>query len=232
MKSSHAILLIWISLILCINVNAQTFINQTPIEQKQIENFIKQHYPQENAVRYIFSLQKEIKSTDLLACNDSSIQIAPGHPSLGRTKIIMQCIENKKNIYYLVNIQKFANVLVSLHALTIDTPINLQQITIKEMDITQQRGTPLINLSQLEKQVPAKNIVAGEILSLEKFRTAYLIRVGEVIKLDYQGNGFNIQVDAKALTSGGDGEKIRLQTMQGKILQAVVKGQKHAIYIE
>ena len=70
----------------------------------------------------------------------------------------------------------------------------------------------------------SRPLAAGQPLRREYFRARTLVTPGDPVRLFYEGTGFSVSTDAKALGSATDGEAVRVQTESGRIVTGIARG--------
>jgi len=113
-----------------------------------------------------------------------------------------------RSLSYAVKIRVFEKVYVAIKPIPRDVPVAEESVKLVEKEITQLKGIPVTDWSQLKQLIPSRTISRGKILVTNYFRKPYLIRRGNRVTLKYDYENISIQLKVEALQNGEAGEVI------------------------
>ncbi|MGE0801872.1 MAG: flagellar basal body P-ring formation chaperone FlgA [Lautropia sp.] len=148
----------------------------------------------------------------------------PGHARLwGRTTIGLRCVEGARWTTYLpVKIAAYGPALVARTALPAGRMVQAADFTVQEIDWAESRSLPVANSTRLLEQELSRPLAAGQPLLTDQLRIPPSIRAGEPVMVVVSGTGFAIGTEAVALANAAEGQRIRVRTGAGKVLEGTV----------
>ena len=150
-----------------------------------------------------------------------SIAVHYGRNSLPRSQTIVR-IEAYHNgrvirrLSYSLRVRVFAQVFVSNENISSKTPLNPQQFTIAEEEITAVSGDPLLADASLANQQTRRFVRNGAILTTEMIEAIPLVARGDLITLRYDTGTIQVELQARAQQDGGAGEEIWCMGADGR----------------
>jgi flagella basal body P-ring formation protein FlgA len=143
----------------------------------------------------------------------------------GRTSLGLRCSDGTAWSAFLpVTIRVFAPALVAERSLPAGHALTETDYRIEETDLAQQPAGIVQDARFAADKVLSRPVAAGQPLRREYFRARPLMTPGDPVLLVYEGSGFNVSTEAKALGSATIGEAVRIQTESGRIVTGIVVG--------
>lgn len=143
----------------------------------------------------------------------------------GRTTIGLRCSDGAPWSAFLpVNVRVFAPVLVASRSLSAGQSLAAEDYRIEEIDLTQQPPGAIQDAAFALDKVLARPLAAGQPLRREHFRLRPLVTSGDPVRLVYEGAGFTVSTEAKALGAATDGQPVRVQTESGRVVTGIAFG--------
>jgi flagella basal body P-ring formation protein FlgA len=171
----------------------------------------------------------ELGALDPLARPAPCAQLEPFLPAgarlWGRSTVGLRCSDGTPWSAFLpVTVRVFARVLVANRALPAGHPLATEDYRAEEIDLTQHAVGLLQDPGYADHRVLSRPIATGQPLRREHFRPRPLVSVGDPVRLVYQGSGFSLSTDARALGTATDGESVRVQTESGRVVTGIARG--------
>jgi len=143
----------------------------------------------------------------------------------GRSTLGLRCSDGTAwSAFMPVTIRVFAPALVAGRSLPAGHVLGEEDYRSEEIDLTQQPPGLLREAKYALDKVLSRPLAAGQLLRREYFRARTLVTPGDPVRLFYEGTGFSVSTDAKALGSATDGEAVRVQTESGRIVTGIARG--------
>jgi flagella basal body P-ring formation protein FlgA len=118
----------------------------------------------------------------------------------------------------------FSRALIAARGLPAGHALTEEDYRTEEIDLTQQAGGLLQEAGFAVNKVLSRPLAAGQPLRREHFRPRALVTPGDPVRLVYEGAGFSVSTEGKALGSATDGEPVRIQTESGRIVTGIARG--------
>lgn len=143
----------------------------------------------------------------------------------GRTTIGLRCSDGAPWSTFLpVNVRVFAPVLVASRSLSAGQSLAGEDYRIEEIDLTQQPPGAVQDAAFALDKVLSRPVASGQPLRREHFRLRPLVTPGDPVRLVYEGEGFTVSTEAKALGAATDGQPVRVQTESGRVVTGIAAG--------
>lgn len=109
--------------------------------------------------------------------------------------------------------------------------VNSSYFEAIELDLSKYQGELIEDPAELEGMEVARPLPAGVAVKLNDFKSATVIKSGDLIKLTLLGQGFEMITSGQALSDAVIGATVRVRTVEGKTLQgkAVAAGRVEAV---
>jgi flagella basal body P-ring formation protein FlgA len=150
----------------------------------------------------------------------------PGGARLwGRASVGLRCSDGAPWSTFLpVNIRVFAQALVASRSLPAGHSLAEEDYRAEEIDLTQQPAGVVQDAAYAGNKVLARPVASGQPLRREHFRLRPMVTPGDPVRLVYEGTGFTVSTEAKALGAATDGQPVRVQTESGRVLTGIARG--------
>ena len=161
-----------------------------------------------------------------LAPCDRAEPFVPGHAKLwGRTTIGLRCVAGARWTTYLpVRIGAWGPALVARSRLPAGHIPRADDFVVREVDWAASRTVPLASPAALQAQELMRPLAAGQPLTTDDLRLRPAVRAGDPVGVVVAGQGFTIGIEAVALSSAADGQRIQVRAGNGKVLSGLVDG--------
>ncbi len=161
----------------------------------------------------------------LAPCERAEPFIPSGARLWGRVNIGLRCVAGARWTTFLpVRVSAWGPALVARTPLAAGRIPQPGDFAVAEVDWAAHRSVPLANQALLEGRELTRPLAAGQPLLTSHLRMAPAVRVGETVPVVVQGSGFAIRTEAVALGSAGEGQRIRVRTGSGKVLDGTIDG--------
>lgn len=159
------------------------------------------------------------------ACDRAEPFIPSGARLWGRVNIGLRCVAGARWTTFLpVRVSAWGPALVARAPLPAGRLPQPDDFTIQEVDWAASRSVPLANQALLAGRELVRPLAAGQPLLTDHLRTMPAVRAGETVPLVIQGRGFAIRTEAVALSTAADGQRVRVRTSGGKVLDGTIDG--------
>lgn len=143
----------------------------------------------------------------------------------GRTSLGVRCSDGTAWSAFLpVTIHVFAPALVAERNLAAGRALTASDYRSEETDLTQHPEGIVQDAGFTADKVLSRPVAAGKPLRREYFRSRPLMNPGDPVLLVYEGSGFSVSTEAKALGTATGGESVRVQTESGRIVTGIARG--------
>ncbi len=161
----------------------------------------------------------------LAPCDRAEPFIPSGTRLWGRANIGLRCVAGARWTTFLpVRVSAWGPALVARTPLDAGRIPQPGDFAVEEVDWAAHRSAPLVNQALLQGRELVRPLAAGQPLLTDHLRMAPAVRVGETVPVVVQGAGFAIRTEAIALGSAADGQRIRVRTGNGKVLDGTIDG--------
>lgn len=142
----------------------------------------------------------------------------------GRSSLGVRCVDGANwTVFVPIEVRVWGAVQVAARPIARGRPIAADDVRIDRVDLTRIAGTVYGADESLDGNVAVRAIAAGEPLRRDLLRPPPIMAAGDPVKIVYDGNGFAISIDGKALAPAGDGQTVRVSTSAGRILTGVAR---------
>lgn len=160
----------------------------------------------------------------LAACARFEPFVPPGAKLWGRSSLGVRCVDGANwTVFVPVEIRVFGAVQVAARPIARGRPVTADDVRIDRLDLTRISGAILGADDILDGNVAVRSIAAGEPLRRDLLRPPPIMAAGDPVKVVYDGIGFAVSIDGKALAPAGDGQSVRVSTAAGRILTGVAR---------
>lgn len=142
----------------------------------------------------------------------------------GRISIGIRCNTEKKwSISTSAVIKVYETVIVLSRPVQRGDIITPQHLAIEKRDVSKLRGDFITQAGQIENKQAARQMSAGDVLSLRSFVEPLLIKRGDKIIISTVQPAFAIRMNGLAMMDGAKGQRIRIKNENsGRIISATV----------
>ena len=142
----------------------------------------------------------------------------------GRSSLGVRCVDGANwTVFVPIEVRVWNTVQVAARPIARGRPVTPDDVRIDRVDLTRVSGPIYGAAESLEGNVTVRAIAAGEPLRRDLVRPPPVMAAGDPVQVVYDGNGFAISLDGKALAAAGDGQTVRVTTATGRILTGVAR---------
>ncbi|HPU53331.1 MAG TPA: flagellar basal body P-ring formation chaperone FlgA [Burkholderiaceae bacterium] len=160
----------------------------------------------------------------LAPCARAEPFVPPGVRLWGRTQVGIRCTAGASWAIRLpVNIQVFAQVAVANGPLTPGTPLSAADAHLEEFDLTRENAPLVTDTTTLNGKHLTRSVAAGQPLRVDALRTPPSINAGDPVQIIVTGQGFTLASEGVALSSGSEGQSLRVRTESGRVVAGTLR---------
>lgn len=149
--------------------------------------------------------------------------VAGGTRLRGRTSIGARCVEGGTGSAFLpVMVRIVGPALAAARALPAGHVLAAADLKPVEIDHAALAGA-IADTAQAVGQVLARPLAAGAPLRQDALRVKLAVVAGDAVRVVYQGAGFSVSAEARALGSAPEGQAVRAQTEHGRVLTGTAR---------
>ena len=153
----------------------------------------------------------------LPACQQAEAYNLPNSRSLGRTHVGVRCIAgNNWNILVPVQIAVLSSYVETQRALQTGSTVQPDDIRLNTADQASLPGGTLLRLEDAIGKTLRNSLAAGQPLRHNQLLIPPVIRQGQSVQVVFQGDGFAIRAEGKALNDAAPGETARARMGSGR----------------
>lgn len=143
---------------------------------------------------------------------------------VGKSTLGVQCNDSHGwKVYIPVELNRFATVVVSKHALPRGTIIGPADIQLRKMDLGRLSYGYFTSVNEVIGMQLKRPLQGGESLSPGNLKPRRMVQRGDIVTILAEVQGLTVRVKGNALADGYRGEAIRVKNQRSKrILQAEV----------
>lgn len=160
----------------------------------------------------------------LAPCGRVEPYIPAGARLWGKGQLGLRCTEGSHwSVFLPVEVKVFGQALVATRPLPYGQPVAADDVRLEEVEFTKEPGMAISDAHKLEGKTTARAISPGQVLRQEYFRTPPAIGAGDIVKVVYTGDGFNISTSGRAIGNAAEGQSVRVQTDAGRVVQGIAR---------
>lgn len=142
----------------------------------------------------------------------------------GRTNIGVRCVEGASwSTFIPIQVRIYAPAVVAARPLRAGEEVMPEDLRLEEVELTREPPGVFTDPGQLADRVLLRTINVGQVLRADQTRVKPVLNAGDPVKVSYLGTGFRVSIDGRALSQAVDGQRVRVQTDTGKILNGVAR---------
>ena len=150
--------------------------------------------------------------------------IPPGAKLWGRSSLGVRCVEGANwSVFVPIEVRVWSMVPVAARPIARGRPVTPDDVRLDRVDVTRVTGNLLSPEESFDGNVAVRSIGAGEPLRRDLLRPPPILAAGDPVRVVYDGIGFAISIEGKALAPAGDGQTVRVATAAGRVLSGVAR---------
>ncbi|CAI2058041.1 flagellar basal body P-ring biosynthesis protein FlgA [Serratia marcescens] len=201
-------MLLLIGLLCSLNARADDLVTQ-------IESFIQGKFSGEQV-----KVRVRTPPAQWPACELPQLSLPPNARIGGNVSISARCGQERRFIQ--TQVQVFGRYLVSARGISAGSRLTAADLTLKEGRLDTLPPRALTEAGKALGAVSLRNISPGQPLTLAMLRRAWIIKAGQSVQVNAQGEGFNISGAGKAMNNAAAEDSVRVRMASGQIVSGVV----------
>lgn len=168
------------------------------------------------------------KRLRLAPCRKIEPQVPPGVPLVGRTRLMLACVEGDKKwrVSLPVTVKVWANAQVATAALPAGTVLAASHLQSAEVDLAAAASPAVREATLALGRTLARPLAAGATLRQTDLKARQWFASGDTVRLVAQGPGWRIAAQGLALSPGIEGNPARVRLDSGRVVQGQPVGPK------
>jgi flagella basal body P-ring formation protein FlgA len=150
--------------------------------------------------------------------------VPPGVRLWGRTIIGLRCAEGATwSVTLPIQVRIFTPALVATRTLAPGATLDAADYTVAEVEVTREPPGVLTDPAQTRDKILTRGLAAGQTLRADHLRAQPVVANGDPVRVVYQGPGFTVGADGKALGTAPSGGTVRVQLDGGRIITGTAR---------
>lgn len=160
----------------------------------------------------------------LAACPAPQAFFSPGARAWGKTTVGVRCTAPASwTMYVQATVTVTGNYVASAAPLVQGQEIEERQLTVLQGDLTTLPAGVATDISQVVGRSINASLPPGTPLRLDTLRSKPVVQPGQLVRLVSSGSGFSVSAEARAMSSAGDGQVVRVKTSSGQQISGIAK---------
>jgi flagella basal body P-ring formation protein FlgA len=160
----------------------------------------------------------------LARCPELETFLPPGARLWGNSTVGVRCLAPEKwSIFVPVQVRVWADVVVSVRPLSRGQTVTPGDMAAQQLDLAQLPPGVLTDPQRAAGRVLNTSIPGGAPLRADMLRAAPVVLQGQMVRVVFAGQGFQVSSEGKALANAGVGEAVQIRTASGKLLKGIVR---------
>ena len=169
----------------------------------------------------------------LPACDAPQAFFAPGARAWGKTSVGLRCAAPAAwTIYLQARVSVMGSYVISAIPLAQGQTIEESQLRMQQGDLAGLPNGIVTDMAQVVGRATTLSLAAGMPLRQDTLRVKPVVQQGQLIRLISGGNGFRVSSEARAISTGGEGQVVQARTAAGAIISGVARagGQVEVVF--
>jgi flagella basal body P-ring formation protein FlgA len=162
--------------------------------------------------------------TRLARCERLQAFLAPGVKLWGNANVGVRCVQPEAwTVYLQVTVKVFADVVVLARPVPRGHALSAEDVRLQTLDLTQQPAGVFTDASQVLGRLVTGAFPAGAALRADQVRAPLAVNYGEAVRIVFQGDGFRVSSEGRALGNAAIGESVQVRAASGRVLRGTVR---------
>jgi flagella basal body P-ring formation protein FlgA len=162
--------------------------------------------------------------TRLARCERLQAFLAPGVRLWGNANVGVRCLQPEGwTVYLPVTVKVFADVVVLARPVTRGQVLGAEDLRLQNLDLAQQPASVFTDPQQVRGKLTTGAFAAGAVLRADQVRAPLAVNYGQVVRILFQGEGFRVSSEGRALGNAAVGESVQVRAASGRVLRATVR---------
>jgi flagella basal body P-ring formation protein FlgA len=166
----------------------------------------------------------------LAPCDKVRAYLPEGSRMWGRTRVGLRCEQGavRWNVYWPVTIKVWGQALIAVVPLRPGTAVGPSDLRMSEVDLAASPSPALVNPADIVGRSVMRGIDPGQAIRQDDVRPRRWFAVGETVRLNVVGSGFQVAGEGMAMAPGDEGRCARIRTENGRIVCGMPVGERLA----
>lgn len=159
------------------------------------------------------------------ACRAWQAFLPQGAHAWGNVSVGVRCTAGGNfSFYSRARVIITGSYLVAARAITLGQTVQPEDFRLAEGELTAQAPDLLVDADQVLGRIARTTIAPERPLQAILFRQEPIVQAGQPVKVVSGGSGFSVSNEGQAITSGAQGQTIRVRMPGGNIVSGIVRG--------
>lgn len=218
MKKKFVVNRIIVSLLLFLPV----IVSASVALQTTLQDYFNQQYLKKDKVNIKILTPIE----QLPACSKLQISPAPAQQHWGKLTLPIVCDEKKYFLRLAVSVE--GSYWVAKEAIKRHSVINQHNVVAKRGMLEKLPRGIIRDLGCLKNSLSLRDIAAGQAITQNMLRRAWVIQSGKNVMVYAQGSHFQVKYEGKAINNAAENESVRIRMPGGQIISAIAQKEGNA----
>jgi flagella basal body P-ring formation protein FlgA len=194
---------------------------------ERVQRVVAGQIPLPPAARAEIRLGRLDGRLQLAPCADIDASLPAGQRAWGATRVRLRCARGPVawQVWLPVTVQVWAPSTVARRALSAGQTLEADDLAVAVVDLAAEASGALREREPLLGRQLARPLAAGEPLREDDLRARQWFAAGERVRLQARGPGFAVASQGEALGPGIDGQRVRVRTESGRIVNGLAVGE-------
>ena len=157
-------------------------------------------------------------------CESLQPFLPPGAKLWGTANVGLRCLKPENwTVYIPVTVKVTGDVVVTALPVRRGQVLGPEDVRLERADLTQLPTDVLTDPQRAVGRSANVAFPAGLTLREDMLRTPFAVTAGQRVRILFQGAGFTVSSEGRALSSAGVGEPIQVRAASGKLMSGVVQ---------
>lgn len=157
-------------------------------------------------------------------CPTPEAFLPPSGRAWGKTTVGVRCAAPIAwTVYVAANVQVVGEYLAAAAPLAQGQTITERDLAKVKGDLTILPAGVIVDMSQAVGRTVTSSVRVGAPLRQDALRNQQAIQQGQAVRIVYNGEGFSITSEARALNNANEGQMTQVRTQNGQVLTGIAK---------
>lgn len=162
--------------------------------------------------------------TRLARCDSLQPFLTPGAKLWGTGNLGLRCLKPQSwTVYLPVTVKVTGEVVVTAGPVRRGQILTPEDVRLERAELTQLPGDVLTDVQAAVGKTANAAFPAGFPLREDMLRAPLAVTAGQRVRIVFQGEGFNVSSEGKALGNASIGESVQVRSTSGKVMSGVVQ---------
>lgn len=162
--------------------------------------------------------------TQLAPCDGFEPFIPSGSKLWGKSTVGVRCLgPSNWTIYTQVQVSVTGNYLLAARSMAAGQVVGASDIVTRNGDLTTLPSTLLTDQAQAIGKTVKLGFANGQPLRSDQLIAPWSIQQGQNVKTFYEGDGFNVSGEGKAINNAIEGQTVQVRTLSGQTISGIAR---------